>query len=385
MKKLFKPQFFTLLVMAFALFLTSCSPDDNGAITPNPTPDPGTQTYEIKVTPTNAGTTERNVKILAEAASTVKVTVNFQSDNDMTRLYITKNEYGSNIEEAYSIAGTSTKGDGSINVTSATDRKNITYEIPFMAPATTDGTVVYTLWMTRTKGLTSRGDFRDPAKRNAISENPAAVGLVVINAGTSSALSGNGFKSFSATMLYAPTGDKKSVTFMSTKTGKTYAIEKLNDIVNWDFGYYYGGVNKASFVATDKYDNYVVTSSGAKIFDLAGVVADLNANAGNDEGVDIADLNTCWFKLSSKSANFFDGVSTYGDLEFITKPADNAVTKLTAGKVVEFVDRYGAKGLIKIKRVVDGNNDGQYTGSKDFIEFDVKVQEKELIVNPFKG
>jgi hypothetical protein len=64
----------------------------------------------------------------------------------------------------------------------------------------------------------------------------------------------------------------------------------------------------------------------------------------------------------------FDGVVLSGDLDNIVPSTNQSISGLEVGSVLEFVDNYGKKGLIKITEIDPGfNND-------DFIQFDVKIQ-----------
>ena len=64
----------------------------------------------------------------------------------------------------------------------------------------------------------------------------------------------------------------------------------------------------------------------------------------------------------------FDGVALSGDLNAITSSSVQKITNLSVGDVIEFVDNYGKKGMIKITAIQPG------FGNNDFIEFDVKIQ-----------
>ena len=69
-------------------------------------------------------------------------------------------------------------------------------------------------------------------------------------------------RSYTAILLYAPTGDKKSHTFFSTNTGKVYSSDSIitstgSLSADIDFGYYYGNTNHASLASPATYPSAV--------------------------------------------------------------------------------------------------------------------------------
>ncbi|WBX73849.1 hypothetical protein PG913_00910 [Tenacibaculum pacificus] len=275
----------------------------------------------------------------------------------MKRLYITKNVYGSEQGAiAYDLstvaAAVKTKGDGSIDL-GTKEGQEFTYKIPFEAPTSTDGVVVYKLWTTRlaTLGTTSKGDFRDVSKRNAYGDLNA-FGTITIKAGNATATATT-IKQFSAVILAAPLANGSSKSFISVYNGETYAINAgLETASFWDFGYYYGNTHKASFASASDFPKAIVD-----IADKANI------------NITQEPLNNFYIAKSTKD---FDTVTT-SELETIVTPTSEKVTNLSTGAVLEFEDKNGAKGLIKVTKIegTDGNSGKIY--------FDVKIQNVEYI------
>ncbi len=334
-------------VTAVTLFLTSCSDNANDILT-------GDQDakYEIKVNPTNTNTTERSVDIIANANSLVKVQVNFTGDKKMRRIYMTKNVYSDHSgPQPYEYSLGSKKSDGSIDL-DGDDKDTFTYTFDFDTPKEVGDVVQYIIWTTN-----DRGDFRDVAKRNSIADD--AFGTITIKAGANADTTVNGIKSFSTILLEAPLGNGKSKAFLSLFDRKAHKIEDGVEVAAlWDFGYYYGKTHKASFASADNYPKDVV--------DIRSI-----AKLGNEDT-----LNKFYFKLSSKSNSDFESVTKKSDLDFITQPTSERVKNLVDGDIVEFVDGYGNKGLIRVTKIVHGD------GKDGEIKFDVKVQFNN---EPIKG
>lgn len=346
MKTIFKP-LMKISAIAITLFLASCDNDTANDILRDDDP---TVTNEIIVNPTNAASGKRSIEIEAKPGATVKVKTTFTGDKNMYRLYMTKNVLGS-AEGAqpfeYPDLGAKKK-DGSIDLPKK-DKKEFTYTFDFAAPASENEVVQYILWVTK-----ARGDYRDVSNDNAIADD--AYGVITIKGNPNASADGASFKSFSTVLLASPLSDGTSKSFISLFDGQTYAISQGEEYAAlWDFGYYYGNSAKASFASAANYPS-----------DIVDVVA-----IGKTE-----DLNNCYFKLSSKSTGDFDAVTKASDLDFISKSTNERVKGLKEGDVVEFVDAYGNKGLIKVTKIVPGFG----TGKK--IEFDVKVQVQQV---PVKG
>ncbi|MDH5476309.1 MAG: hypothetical protein OEX22_11505, partial [Cyclobacteriaceae bacterium] len=200
-------------------------------------------------------------------------------------------------------------------------------------------TIVYDLWAT-----SGRGDHRDATKRLVV-----GVGSVTLNYGGTNPAAA--VKSYSAKILAAPLADGSSETFISLRDGMLYTINQGAEYAAfWDFGYYYTGTDGASLVSTSTYET-------------AFPFVDVDGIAGTTE------LNNAYFaKSTTLTATEFAAISVSGDLDSITTPASQKVNNLVAGDIIEFVDNYGKKGVIKVVEVVGTFNQG------DYIKIDIKVQ-----------
>ncbi|CAA0148961.1 Probable lipoprotein precursor [Tenacibaculum maritimum] len=342
MKKLLKP----LSIVAFiasSLIFTSCTDDGNEIF--KDIDDNTDKNYEIIVNPTNAASEERSIDIVAQAGSTVKVKVSFTGDKKMRRIYMTKNVFSSHQgPQPYEYPLGSKKSDGSIDL-DGDDKDSFNFTFDFDTPSRADDVVQYVIWTTN-----DRGDFRDISKRNSIAED--AYGTITIKAGNGAQASG--FTSFTQTILAAPLADGTSKTFLSLFNEEVY---KINDgtetLALWDFGYFYGNTTGASFYSVADFPK-VFKKDGAEGLHISEFV-----------GADLAELNKFYFKISTAD---FDAVASGADLDFIEQPASQRIQRLEVGDVVEFVDQYGNKGLIKVVAINAG------AGSAGKITFDVKVQ-----------
>lgn len=335
MKKTMKLGFMMTLLSGL-MFFASC--DDNDEITPV---DPNAE-YDAILRLSEAGTgdtTSATVNVDANTQSTIKARVTFLSTSvSMRRLYITQNVGGQGDEPFEITAAVDKKADGSIDIEAA-NSNGIVYELTLPVPSGVgSGTVVYQLWTT-----TGRGDYRDQTQRFAV-----GTGTITLNYGGANEAAA--VKSFSAKLLEAPLADGSSETFLSLLDGQVYRIDQGEEYVDfWDFGYYYGASNEASLASTDAYPSSII--------DIETVANTTDA------------LNNAYFRKSTTQTSAdFDAVSVSGDLDFITKPTTESVTKLVAGDIIEFVDDYGNKGLIRVVEINPG------TGSTGYIEIDIKVQ-----------
>jgi hypothetical protein len=337
----------TLLIIA--AFTFSCSSDDNTDIE-GPSEE---TTYELIVNTTNANNSkERDIQITTDQLnSTVKVNVTFTASNSMKRLYISKNEDGlANEPFKFTNQAVDEKKDGSIDLVSD-NKKEFTFNIDFDTPSNLNGTITYVLWAT-----TGRGDFRDVSKRNAIGDFD--FGTITIKAGNGA--TGNGVKSFSQTILSAPLADGSSESFISLFNSTIYKINQGEEYAAfWDFGYYYGATGKASLASASNYPMLFDTDNDE--------IAD--ASVAGISGVAQEELNNFYITTSTID---FDSITNASDLDEISVPTTERVTNLSVGDILEFVDNYGNKGVIKITEIVEGfGNDGKIT-------FDVKVQTTTL-------
>ena len=328
---------FMAALLGGLMFFSSCG-DDNEEIIPT-NPD---ATYDAMLRLTQDGTgdtTSATVNVNANTQNTIKARVTFiTNDIDMKRLYITQNEAGQGDEPFEITAAVDKKADGSIDIAGA-NANGIVYALDLPVPSGIgSGTVVYQLWTT-----TGRGDYRDQNKRLAL-----GVGTITLNyGGTNSAAT---VKSYSAKMLAAPLADGTSKTFISLLNGDIYTIKQGAEYAAfWDFGYYYGAQGLASLASTQSYPSSIID-----VNTLSGLTDD--------------DLNKAYFDISTTTSAEFDAITTAGQLDFIVKPTDQVINNLSIGDIIEFVDAYGKKGLIKVTDLAPGN------GSGDFIEISIKVQ-----------
>jgi hypothetical protein len=280
------------------------------------------------------------VSDLEPGATSADVTVNFTSaDSKMRRLYMTQNIAGAGYEKyELEIDGLDTKGDGSIDLSSG-EGYDFTFTIPFpVLSGMTEGTVEYQLWAT-----SGRGDYRDV--ENSLVSGPGKV--IIHYGGTNPA---TGVKEYEAVLLAAPTADKISETFVSLIDGEVYPIEDgVEFAAYWDFGYYYGASNEASLASTFDYPSNIID-----VKEVANTTAD--------------ELNHTYFASSNLTETEFGAVANASDLDFVTESAMETITNLNVDDVIEFVDNYGNKGLIRVIEIEPGNGVG------DYIKLHIKVQ-----------
>lgn len=345
MKKLFYSTLIPLLASVF--FLASCSSDDNEDITPTTDSTGTAPTYDVELVMAE-GDADKSVPVTVDASKgTISARIAFTSTNEsMKRVYFTQNIGGAG-ETDYTIdASADKKKDGSIDVTS--DRSNeLEYKIDLPVPSgITSGTVEYKVWAT-----SGRGDYRDPSKRKVV-----GVGTIVLEYGGTNADAE--VKSYTETLLAAPLADFTSKTFVSLKNGQTYAgADGIEFAAFWDFGYYNSTSENASLASANAYETAFTNSAGNTVYDV-----DVLTGTPTDE------LNKCYFALSTKTASEFDAIKTSGDLNSISQSSTQEVNNLKKDDVVEFVDNYGKKGLIKVLEVKGTFNSG------DYIKIAIKVQ-----------
>ncbi len=358
-KKLKSTLKYGFLVFTMALFVTSCGTDD-GSIFDTELPgddggDDDDNEPEVATIVFNEADTSSNIAS-ASASGAVGTTVAgriiFTSDaTTQRRMYITQNISGqgdmpfSNFDLGDTDLTKVLKADGSIDLDGATKKAiDFTFDLP--VPDIDNGQIVYTFWTTKGKG-----DFRDITKRLALG---AGTITVTVGNGTNPAAA---LREFTSISLFAPLADGSSETFFSFLTGETQIITDGPEFrAFWDFGYFYTSTAGASFASTNEY-------STAFPFDVEGFEPDATEDDFENES-----LNNMNFGLSTRTTMDFDAASVSGDLDNITQPDAMEINGLNVGDVIEFVDNYGKKGLIKITSITAGFN------STDFIEFDVKIQ-----------
>ncbi len=351
-----------LVALSLTLFIASCSSDDGNIFETPDVPDQG----DDPTTPTvativfNEGDISSNITTASssgEVGTTVPGRVIFTStDITQRRMYITQNISGQGDMPFNSFDLTSAdltkalKADGSIDLDGATKKEiDFTFELP--VPNIDNGSIVYSFWTTKGKG-----DFRDASKRLAL-----GVGTITVTIGTGTNPAAS-VREFAGVKLFAPDVNGNTETFFSLLNETVYKINVGPEFrAFWDFGYYYGasGVSaddNASFASTAQYD----ASFG---FPVQGLEP-----GADEEDAATETLNEAFFGVSTMDAAMFDGVTLSGDLDNISSSGAQKITNLAVGNVIEFVDNYGKKGLIKITAIQPG------FGNTDFIEFDVKIQ-----------
>lgn len=350
MKKL---SFFSLIVVALMMGIsfTACEEgegllevideegDDNDG-----TDEPSNPEISIEEGDNTASTTVY-VSDLEADATEVEVDVTFTSeDTKMRRLYMTQNVAGAGAEKfELEIEGLDKKGDGSLDLSSENGYE-VTYRIPFpVLSEVEDGTVEYKVWAT-----SGRGDYRDAEKRLV-----AGPGTITVDYGGDNPATTE-VNEYTAILLAAPLADGSSETFISLLDGEVYALSNDEFTSYWDFGYYYLNNDGPSLASTSSYPALFDHDND----ESTGLVA-ISGLTGTPQ----EELNSCYFAASSMD---FDAVENASDLDAIEKSADEAANNLAVGDVIEFVDNYGKKGLIKVSDVTSG-----YTGS---ITLEIKVQ-----------
>jgi hypothetical protein len=335
--KFFRKNLMTMVLATATIFAVSCDNNDEIKVDPN-------AGYDAILDVKESGTANPNtdVSVNASTSSTIKAKVTFASTTkSMTRLYITQNIKGAGETIYKPSENIDLKGDGAVDIEAA--KKN-GFEYAFALPVPSGvgvGTVVYKFWTTD-----GNGDPRDQSKRLAV--GPGTI-TMKFGAATNPAATAALLKSFSAKILAAPLSDGTSSTFISLVNGTLYKIKDGAEYAAfWDFGYYYTNAENASLSSTF---NYETAFPFVNVDGIAGTT----------------DLNKAYFALSAKTSAEFEAATISGDLTFTT-PTAQKITGLVAGNIVQFVDNYGKKGLIRVVEVKGT------TGSTDYIKIDIKVQ-----------
>jgi hypothetical protein len=318
----------------FALVAMSC--DNNDEIKVDPAAE-----FDAVLIVNEAGPANPNVDVAVDAVSqsSIKAKVSFVSTSDMKRLYITQNIKGAGEQIYKPSESVDLKGDGAIDLTGK-NSKNFDFQFTLPVPSGLgNGTVVYKFWVT-----SGNGDFRDQAKRLI-----GTPGTITLKSGTAS--NPVAFvKSYTSVQLFTPTQDAKSLTFISLLNGTVYKIDQGEEYLSfWDFGYINLQNGGPSLHATSSYPTVAIPS-------LANI---------SDK------KNSVYFRNSTKTVADFDAVKVSSDLNFVAafSAGDNTfVSDLVANDVVEFVDSYGKKGLLKVIEATPGNE------ASKFIRISIKVQ-----------
>ena len=331
-------------VTACALVMSGCDNNEEILVDPNANFD---AVLEVK----ESGSVNPNVDVTVDAntASTIKAKVTFTTTTkDMARLYITQNIKNQGETIYKPTESIDLKADGAVDLTGK-NSKNFEFQFSLPVPSGigTTGTVVYSFWTT-----TGNGDFRDKSQRIAL-----GTGTITMKFGTATnpATGLASVKSYTDVKLSAPTADGLSKTFVSLLDGKTYNVSAGIEYVSlWDIGYLYS-----------------VTADAATLrapYNYPAIAIDIPAKASTTN----EELNKIYFKKSTTiTTALFASTAISSDLNVVSVTAEVGVivvTQLAVNDVVEFVDQYGKKGLIKVLEVNAGN------GSDKFIRIAIKVQ-----------
>ena len=375
MRKQFKSKF-GFIVMALALVATGCSTDDGSVFqTPdNPdTTDPGTDTpdepNEPEVATLMFNETDPSNDVLTASASgevgtNVEGRVIFTStDLNQRRMYITQNISGGGAMPFQVLdiddpnLKDETKGDGSIDLDGG-DQKDIDFTFELPVPDIENGEIVYSFWTT-----TGKGDFRDPMKRLAL-----GVGTITVTVGNGTNPAAE-VRYFTDVQLFAPALDGTTETFFSLLNETAYRINQGREFrAFWDFGYYFGSSGVS--------DGQEATLASTATYNAAfGAPTEGLEPSDDEENSETETLNQMFFAKSTLDVDGFDAIELSGDLDNIMATTDEQITNLVEGDIIEFVDNYGTKGLIKVVVVNPGFN------TNNFIGIEVKVQPSAIEMN----
>ncbi|HNP17675.1 MAG TPA: hypothetical protein PKL31_04500 [Fulvivirga sp.] len=344
MKRLFN-RLFVVGALGTIGLLSSCSSDDEILVDP-------TSEFDVVLEFSNTSGDVTEPVNVVPTQGTVKARVTVTSTSNMRRLYITRNVGGAG-DVPYTPADLSkkvTKPDGSIDVES--DPKLLDYSLNLDVPSNiTVGTVVYKFWAT-----SGKGDYRDVDNSFV-----AGVGQIELVYGGSNPAAP--VKSYTATILAAPLFDGSSKTFISLLNGQLYKISEGTEYAAfWDFGYYYGFTQKASLASTFRYP---------QLFDHDQDVNTPKIGIADLTGTPQEELNHVYFSQSAKTTGDFDGINVAGDLSYVNIATNDdlgRVTDLATGDIIDFIDNYGKKGIIRVVSIVGTD------GSDGKITIDIKVQ-----------
>ncbi len=341
-----KRSFFTnlLLLPAMLLFIASCDDNEEIFVDPNATFD---ATLEVR----EGGPANPNADIAVDAntasSKTVKV-VFTATTKSMKRLYITQNIKGAGETIFEPVENIDLKADGAIDLAGKSDKNfEFQFSLPVPAGVGTTGTVVYKFWTSD-----GNGDFRDLSQRLAVGPGTITMKFgTAVNPGAGTAE----VNRYDDVKLIAPLANGTSNTFVSLLDGKTYNVNQGIEYVSlWDFGYLFStATNDAATLRAP--------------FNYPTIAIDIPVKAGTTN----AELNKTYFKKSTKTVAEFDAIDIASDLNFVSVTQNDTnivVTQLTADTVVEFIDQYGKKGLLKVLQV-NGTN-----GADGFIRIAIKVQ-----------
>jgi hypothetical protein len=320
------------LIALGSLFIFSCDNNDEIQVDPNAEFD-----AVLEVNETGPANPDVTVNVNPVTQSEIDVKVSFASSTSMKRLYITQNIKGQGETKFTPIEDIDLKADGAVDLTGKNDKSfEFHFTLPVPSGLGSDGTVVYKFWVT-----SGNGDFRDVNQRLI-----GTPGTITLRFGTSTNPTA-AVKTFANVKLFTPTADARSMSFVSLLDGTVYKIEQGEEFITfWDFGYINLVEGGPSLYSTSSYPEIAIPS-----------LADLNETK-----------NVVHFRNSTKTEAEFDAITMSSQLDFITPPSDTFVTNLATGDVVEFVNQYGKKGMIKVLEAMEGNE------SDKFIRIAIKVQ-----------
>ncbi len=320
------------LIAMGSLFVFSCDTNDEIMVDPNAQFD-----AVLEVNEDGPANPDVVVNVNAITQSEIEAKVSFKATTSMKRLYITQNIKGQGETKFAPTESVDLKGDGSVDLTGKNDKDfEFQFTLPVPSGLGTDGTVVYKFWVT-----SGNGDFRDETQRLI-----GTPGTITLKSGTSSNPTAS-VKKFENVKLFTPTADANSMTFVSLLDGRVYTIEQGEEYITfWDFGYINLADGGPALHATSSYPAVAIPSLDALT----------------------ETKNLVYFKNSTKTGVEFDAITMSSELDFITTPSETFVKSLVTGDIVEFVDQYGKKGMIKVLEAMEGNE------SNKFIRIAIKVQ-----------
>lgn len=331
MKKLLKNLFFFSAVGSVAI-LASCGGDDEPVL-------PAQPSIEVEVT----GLADTDEPYEAVAGETATITVTVDVPGTFNVLYVRPTVDGT--------AGTQQQfARGGAGVTANADN--------------TEATVVLTYEFDE-EDIDSEFEFEFEVVDDSDQTATTTLTITVVAPPSPDA------RIYTEKLLYAPLGDLSAEGFFSSNTGLVYSPADVISTTtavstHIDFGYYYGNSDKASLASPAAYANLSNAAFSAQVANWSV-------------------LNATVLKTTTLTASAFTEVTTWADIDEVyeasTDEGSGVKTDLQAGQVLAFETdeekEGGAKrGLILVKEIVDGNSDGDYFDSTDYIELEILVQEE---------
>lgn len=162
---------------------------------------------------------------------------------------------------------------------------------------------------------------------------------------------------FSATLLYAPTGDNASKTYVDATTGETFSrndVENTSEAISQrlDFGYAYGATSGAWLSSPSSYPSFVG-------YDLSSWNT---RNTTTFRSTSISDEEYLSATTSAKLQEIFDGGTDEADRKSGLEVGDILAFRLDGS-------RDGKLGLIKIVEINPG------TDNTDYIEIEIVIEQ----------